>query len=170
MEFKETLAIYQEAGYAIVYPDESGFEKQTFRTHGYAAVGKRCYGTHNWQKMAVRTNAVGALRDGVLFALGLFDCTIDSDVFYAWLTEALLPELDKPTVIVMDNATFHKRQDIIDAIEESGHKILWLPPYGPDLNLIEKAWAWVKSLRRSWRLNCVDTLFFWILTLSLVFK
>ncbi|MCW9718918.1 transposase [Avibacterium sp. 21-599] len=109
------------------------------------------------------------MREGNLFALRLFDCPIDSDIFYVWLTEALLPELEKPTVIVMDNAAFHKRQDIIEAIDQTEHKILWLPPYSPDLNPIEKTWAWVKRLRKQWRLDCVDALFFWILIIISVF-
>ncbi|MCW9718847.1 transposase [Avibacterium sp. 21-599] len=109
------------------------------------------------------------MREGNLFALRLFDCPIDSDIFYVWLTEALLPELEKPTVIVMDNAAFHKQRDIIEAIDQTEHKILWLPPYSPNLNPIEKTWAWVKSLRKQWRLDCVDALFFWILTIVLVF-
>ncbi|MCW9717139.1 transposase [Avibacterium sp. 21-599] len=118
------MTAYSEAGYDVVYLDESGFEKQTFRTHGYAPVGEKCPATHNWQKMATRTNAIGAIREGNLFALRLFDCPIDSDIFYVWLTEALLPELEKPTVIVMDNAAFHKRQDIIEAVDQTEHKIL----------------------------------------------
>ncbi|WP_442780651.1 transposase [Avibacterium sp. 21-599] len=57
----------------------------------------------------------------------------------------------------MDNAAFHKRQDIIEAVDQTEHKILWLPPYSPNLNPIEKTWAWVKSLRKQWRFDCVDT-------------
>ncbi|MCW9719017.1 IS630 transposase-related protein [Avibacterium sp. 21-599] len=79
--FKEELTAYSEVGYNIVYLDESRFEKQTFRTHGYAPVGEKCQATHNWQKMATRTNAIGAIREGNLFALRLFDCPIDSDIF-----------------------------------------------------------------------------------------
>ena len=45
----------------------------------------------------------------------------------------------------MDNAAFHKRQDIQDLLAQHGHQILWLPPYSPDLNPIEKMWAWVKA-------------------------
>lgn len=163
------MTAYSEAGYDVVYLDESGFEKKAFRTHGYAPVGEKCHTVHNWQKMTVRTNAIGAIREGDLFALRLFDCPIDGNIFYAWITEALLPELEKPTVIVMDNAAFHKRWDIIEAVNRTEHKILWLPPYSPDLNPIEKTWAWVKSLRKQWRLDCIDTLFFWILTIISVF-
>ncbi|WP_422548709.1 transposase [Psychrobacter glacincola] len=45
-----------------------------------------------------------------------------------------MPNLPKNSVIVMDNATFHKRQDIQALIEDAEHTILWLPPYSPDLN------------------------------------
>ncbi len=71
----------------------------------------------------------------------------------------LLPELPEECVIVMDNASFHKREDIIEAIEKVGHKILWLPPYSPDLNPIEKVWAWIKSIRKHWEMDDIDRLF-----------
>ena len=48
----------------------------------------------------------------------------------------------------MDNAAFHKRVDIQELLEQKGHKILWLPAYSPDLNPIEKMWAWVKRKRK----------------------
>ena len=63
----------------------------------------------------------------------------------------------------MDNATFHKRLDIQEVIEDSGHTILWLPPYSPDLNPIEQTWAWVKKKCQEWRLDCIDSLLFYFL-------
>ncbi|WP_211268076.1 transposase, partial [Suttonella ornithocola] len=51
--------------------------------------------------------------------------------------------------IVMDNAAFHKRCDIQAIIEEHGHEIVWLPPYSPDLNPIEKMWAWIKQIAKN---------------------
>ena len=70
-----------------------------------------------------------------------------SNVFYAWLTQDLLPKLTTGAVIVMDNATFHKRSDMLKAITEHGCNAEYLPPYSPDLNPIEKA----KSIRRKLR-------------------
>nr|WP_143143332.1 transposase [Suttonella ornithocola] len=49
----------------------------------------------------------------------------------------------------MDNAAFHKRSDVQAIIEEHGHEILWLPPYSPDLNPIEKMWAWIKQIAKN---------------------
>ncbi len=58
----------------------------------------------------------------------------------------------------MDNATFHKGKEMIKIIEDSGHTLLYLPPYSPDLNNIEKKWAQAKQIRRS--KNCsIDELF-----------
>jgi len=58
----------------------------------------------------------------------------------------------------MDNATFHKRQDTQQAICDAGHILLFMPPYSPDLNPIEKKWAQAKALRH--RLRCdTKTLF-----------
>ena len=87
-------------------------------------------------------------------ALGLFQGNINADVFYGWLTQALLPILPAQTVIVMDNASFHKRSDIIKAIGQAGCILEFLPPYSPDLNPIEHKWAQAKSIRK--KLHCDD--------------
>ncbi len=69
-----------------------------------------------------------------LFAIGLFDCNINRDVFYVWITKILLPELPENAVIFMDNASFHKGKNIEQAIINAGHQIEYLPVYSPDLN------------------------------------
>ena len=88
----------------------------------------------------------------------MFTCYVNSDVFYAWLTQDLLPKVSKGSVIVMDNASFHKRSDMIEAIDKEGFICDFLPPYSPDLNPIEKNWAQVKSIRRKKRCS-LDELF-----------
>ena len=94
----------------------------------------------------------------VLVSVGLFEGSINSDVFYAWLTQALVPVLPVNAVVVMDNARFHKRADMLEAIEQSGALLEFLPPYSPDLNPIEKKWAQAKAIRKRERCD-VDTLF-----------
>ncbi len=70
----------------------------------------------------------------------------------------MIPKLPPKSVVLLDNATFHKGEEMINALESLGHTILYLPPYSPDLNPIEKKWAQAKSRRR--KLQCpVDTLF-----------
>lgn len=117
------------------------------RQHGYAAMGQRCYGLCDWHAKK-RTNVIGALIGKVLLTVGLFNANVDADIFYQWTVQDLLPKLSPASVIVMDNATFHKRADIRSAISNAGHTLEFLPAYSPDLNPIEKKWAHAKSIRR----------------------
>ena len=78
----------------------------------------------------------------------LCDFNVDSDVFHTWITNDLLPVLPARAVIVMDNATFHKRKDTQEIIKAAGHILQYLPPYSPDLNPIEHKWAQAKARRR----------------------
>lgn len=121
------------------------------RDHGYSLKGTRCHGIRDWHNKG-RVNAIGAILDFKLINVGLFEGNINADVFHAWIIQELLLGIPENSVIVMDNATFHKRSDSIAAIENSGHTILFLPPYSPDLNPIEKKWAQAKSIRR--KLGC----------------
>jgi transposase len=121
------------------------------RTHGYAPIGERCVGKHDWHAKG-RTNVIGALLATTRLTVTLFTGTINADVFFAWLSQDLLPKLPPNSVIVMDNAPFHKRTDSQQLIEQAGHLLAFLPPYSPDLNPIEHKWAQSKARRR--QKNC----------------
>ena len=151
VEFKQTIKQYESNGRVIVYIDESGFEQDAPRSHGYSDQHERCYGTHDWQTRK-RTNAIGALIGRHLLTVGLFEHSVDADTFHAWVCNDLLPKLPMSSIIVMDNAAFHKREDIQQAISLEGHTLEFLPPYSPDLNPIEKKWAHIKSIRKKYRL------------------
>ena len=138
-----------------MYIDESGFAQDMPRTHGYSLRGERCYGSRDWHARG-RQNAIGALAGSVLLTVCLFDSTVNSDVFYAWLTQDLLPKAPPASVMVMDNATFHKRDDMKAAIAQRGHVLEYLPPYSPDLNPIEKKWAQAKSIRKKLRCSTAE--------------
>lgn len=127
------------------------------RTHGYSKKGERCYGTQDWGAKG-RTNAIGALIGKTLLTVMLITANVDTNVFTSWVQQDLLPKLPENSVIVMDNATFHKGKDMQNMITESGHILLYLPTYSPDLNPIEKKWAQAKKLRRSLQCN-IDQLF-----------
>lgn len=74
--------------------------------------------------------------------------TMDSHLFEAWFERVLLPELTQPSVIVTDNARFHRMSVLAEMAEKEGHKILPLAPYSPELNPIEKVWANIKKYLR----------------------
>ena len=73
-----------------MYLDKSGFAQDRPRTHGYFYRGKRCYDVHDWHAKG-RINVIGVMVGFVLVSVGLFEGNINSDVFYAWLTQALVP-------------------------------------------------------------------------------
>ena len=77
---------------------------------------------------------------------------VDSDTFNTWLEKILIPELPKNSVVIMDNASFHKSLKTKEILAEHGHELEFLPPYSPDFNLIENKWAQAKSIRR--KLGC----------------
>lgn len=155
--FTEKINTYQKAGRALIYIDESGFAEDMPRTHGYSPKGQRCYGTHDWP-VHKRTNVIGALQNNDLITLCAFQGNIDSKIFDAWVAQDLLPKLPESSVIVMDNAAFHKPLDIQQRIQQAGHSLEYLPAYSPDLNPIELKWAHAKALRRKYRCD-IDTLF-----------
>ena len=138
--------------------DESGFEAETIRPYGYTPIGKPCIDSYNWQAKK-RTNVIGALYEKMLFALDYFEQNINSHIFYDWCKFTLIPSLKTKCVIVMDNARFHKNKRIQKLLNRHGHRILWLPPYSPDLNPIEKKWAQAKFLRQGWMENNLPKLF-----------
>lgn len=69
----------------------------------------------------------------------------NANVFNVWLEQILLPDLQKGTIIIMDNAAFHKSEKTRELIEGAGCFLLYLPTYSPDFNPIEHCWHTLKS-------------------------
>ena len=146
--FRIKIDLYKKLGIPIIYLDESGFAHDMPRICGYSPIGIPCYGARDWNAKG-RTNVIGAIIGEKWLTVSLFNGTINSDVFQAWVKQDLLPKVPKGAVIVMDNAPFHKRQDIQDSIRESGCILEYLPPYSPHLNPIEQKWAHAKTVLKS---------------------
>lgn len=77
------------------------------------------------------------------------DGATDTEVFRAYVSEVLIPTLREGDIVVMDNLTPHKNEETLALIEKAGASVLFLPPYSPDLNPIEKMWSKVKAALRS---------------------
>ena len=73
---------------------------------------------------------------------------MDSTLFETWFETRLLPNLPANTLVVMDNATFHRKSVLFPLAEQAGIRLLFLPPYSPNLNPIEHFWAWIKRYLR----------------------
>jgi len=88
---------------------------------------------------------------GRVIAPLLYTGTMNSELFNHYLEHCLLPELEQGTVVIMDNASFHKSELTEQLIKDKGCRLLFLPPYSPELNPIEKIWAVLKSQIRRFR-------------------
>ena len=94
------------------------------RTHGYSTKGKRCYGVHDWHP-SKRTNVIGALVGKSLLTVSIFDCNVNTAIFNGWVEQDLIPKLPNNSVVVTDNASFHKSPHLKTMIEKAGHILDW---------------------------------------------
>ena len=92
---------------------------------------------------------LGAMNHQGMLAAMTIEAATDREVFLAFLDEVLCPKLSPGDVLVMDNLSAHKVDGVRQRIEAAGARLLYLPPYSPDLNPLEKAWAKLKSLLRN---------------------
>ena len=137
--------------------DESGFEPEAYRRHGYARRGLPVYGLRSG-KRGKRTNLLAAQRDGQLIAPLLFEGSCNTDLFGHWVEHDLCPLLTGKSLVIMDNASFHKSLAIRTAIEATGATLLFVAPYSPDLNPIEKTFGAIKRKRSYEPDLCLDDL------------
>jgi transposase len=92
---------------------------------------------------------LGALGTRGMIATMTVEAATDREIFLTYLDEVLCPQLKSGDVVVMDNLSSHKVNGVQQRIEKCGATLLYLPPYSPDLNPIEKAWSKLKQLLRS---------------------
>ena len=127
------------------------------RRYGRARRGARVVGAvpHGHWKT---TTVIAALRHDGLSAPCVFDGAINGPRFLAYVEQALAPTLRPGDVVVLDNLRAHKVKGVREAIAAAGAELLYLPPYSPDLNPIELAFAKLKALLRSAAARTVDGL------------
>jgi transposase len=99
----------------------------------------------HWKIMTI----LGAMSLSGMIATMTIEEATDADIFLAYVEQVLAPTLKPGDVVVMDNLSSHKVAGVREWIENAGAELLYLPPYSPDLNPIEKAWAKLKQLLRS---------------------
>lgn len=121
--------------------------------YGWNERGERFHALKSGQRQG-RVNMIAALCNRHLIAPFTIEGACNRVVFETWLETCLLPVLNPGQVVVLDNATFHKGGGIEQLIQEAGGKLLYLPPYSPDLNKIERCWSWLKSRIRKRLAQC----------------
>ena len=132
----------------LVYIDESGIEMNIAQDKGWGLVGQ-ILPAQKSGKYFERTNIVAGLVTNKPIAPFVFNGNCNTELFNRWVEQVLIKELIPGQVVVMDNATFHKSKRTKELIESVGCRVIFLPPYSPDLNPIEKFWAnmkrWIKQ-------------------------
>ena len=130
----------------IVYIDETGIQGYVYREYARAIRGKKVYDKIPCKKYK-RTNIVaGKCGDKIISPL-VYDKIMNSKFFEKWFKEMFLHEVEENKAIVMDNATFHCKSRLYELCKNANKnlKLIFLPPYSPDLNPIEKYWATLKK-------------------------
>jgi transposase len=130
-----------------VFIDETWASTKMARTHGRAPRGERLRAPvpHGHWKT---TTFVAGLRNSGMVAPMVLDGPIDGTAFQAYVDQVLIPELQPGDIVVMDNLGSHKGAGVQAAIEAAGAGLLYLPPYSPEFNPIENAFAKLKAALR----------------------
>jgi transposase len=139
----------------FIFVDESGVTTDLLRRYARSPRGMRI-SDHapcgHWQAHTV----VAALRSTEMTATAVFDGPIDGDTFRAYVEQVLVPTLRRGDVVVLDNLAAHKQPEVRLAIEQAGALVRFLPPYSPDFNPIELAFAKLKAFFRAARPRTFD--------------
>jgi transposase len=126
-----------------VYIDESGIEMTIVKDRGWGAKKEKLPGKKSG-KYYQRTNIIAGYVNKNSVAPMVFNGSCTTELFNNWVEHFLIKELKSGQFVVMDNASFHKSIRTKELIESVGCKVIFLPPYSPDLNTIEKLWANMK--------------------------
>lgn len=141
----------------LVFVDETGTATNMAPRYGWGRKGERVIGRapHGHWKT---TTFVGGLTRSGFIAPFVIDGPMNRDIFETWIERCLVPELPERAIVVMDNLSAHKGPRVAQMIEAAGGEVLYLPPYSPDLNPIEQAFAKLKHLLRRARKRTTESL------------
>jgi transposase len=127
-----------------VFIDETGLNTKLARIHGRCPIGQRCHSAvphGHWQS----STFIAALRHESIDAPFLVEGSVDAEVFTVYLEQVLSPLLHEGDTLILDNLSTHKIQAVARLLSPQGVAVRYLPPYSPDLNPIELAFAKLKA-------------------------
>lgn len=140
----------------LVFIDETWAKTNMTRTHGRCARGARLIAKvphGRWRTLTF----LAALRADRLAAPCVIDGPINGESFLAYVEQVLVPTLKPGDIVIMDNLGSHRRKAVRQVVRAVGAKLFFLPPYSPDLNPIEQAFAKLKTLLRKAAERTVET-------------
>ncbi len=132
----------------IVFIDETAANTKMARLYGRSPRGERCRAPVPHGHWKTTTFTAGLRYDGIAAPMVL-DGPMNGEAFLAYVEQALVPELRLGDIVIMDNLPAHKVHGVRQAIEAAGASLRYLPPYSPDFNPIEMAFAKLKALLRA---------------------
>jgi len=141
----------------LIFIDETGCATNMTRLRGRALRGTRLRGSTPQGHWKITTFTAG-LRAGGLTAPMVLDGPMTGEWFKAYVTQVLSPALKPGDIVVRDNLSAHKSDDIRGAIEAAGAELRYLPPYSPDLNPIEQAFSKLKAHLRKHKERSIESL------------
>ena len=153
--FQQTIPSVED--WRWVFVDETWFNTQMSRSWEWAEKGERvpeAIPAGHWQSFTL----LGAISDSGLLATMTIEAATDAEVFQAFIDQVLAPRLRPGQIVVMDNLSAHKVASVRQSIEAAGASLLYLPPYSPDLNPIEKCWSKIKQMLRSLKARTAEAL------------
>ena len=124
--------------------------------YGWSRVGERCIAEVPHGHWKTQTCIAGLTPSGII-APSVFDGPINGESFLAYVEQMLVPELTHRNTVILDNLGSHKSEAVIKAIRGTGARLFFLPPYSPDLNPIEQAFAKLKHLLRKARQRSMES-------------
>jgi transposase len=142
----------------LVFIDETGLNTKLARLHGRCPRGQRCLSAiphGHWQS----STFLAALRHDSIDAPFLIEGPVDAEVFTAYLEQVLCPQLHAGDTLILDNLSTHKIQIVRRLLSARGVGLRYLPPYSPDLNPIELAFAKLKAHLRQRAARTLDELY-----------
>lgn len=152
-EWKETIT--PEMVEHLVFLDESGVNTDLTRLYGRALSSQRAVG-HAPLNTPRTTTVLSSIRLDGEKAFTTYRGGTTGERFVQYLKETLLPTLRPGDIVVMDNMRSHHVKAVREILEAKGMKVLYLPPYSPDLNPIEKMWSKMKAILRKWKIRCLE--------------
>jgi transposase len=141
----------------LVFLDETGATTKMARLRGRSPRGERCRAAVPHGHWKTTTLVAGLRLDGMTAPM-VIDGAMTGDAFTAYAETLLAPALKRGDIVILDNLPAHKVSGARAAVERAGAMLLLLPPYSPDFNPIEQAFAKIKALLRKAAARTVDAL------------
>jgi len=142
----------------LIFLDESGVNTGMTRLYGRAFEGERVV-DYIPDVRFQRTSILSSVRLDGSYVPMIFSGSLTGELFKEYLKKFLVPTLKPGDIVIMDNLSSHKVAGVNEIIESAKAKIMYLPPYSPDLNPIEQMWSKIKAYLRKIKARTKDTLY-----------